>query len=144
MSTRDFSEVVDLIRKENPRFDKGAYFFVKGALDHTLKSIKKEAGEGRVGRHVSGRELLAGIREFALDQYGPLAYTVLDRWGVRQCEDFGEIVFHLVDYGVLGKTEQDRREDFRDGFDFHEAFVRPFEPARPKRGHRARVEEVEG
>ncbi len=143
MSSRDFSEVVDLIRKENPRFDKGAYFFVKQALDHTLKSVKKDA-ESRVGRHVSGQELLKGIREFALEQYGPLAFTVLDRWGVRQCEDFGEIVFHLVDYGVLGKTEHDRREDFRGGYDFHEAFVRPFEPARPRRGHRSRIEEVEG
>lgn len=142
MSSRDFSEVVDLIRKENPRFDKGAYFFVKQALDHTLKSLKKDA-EARAGRHVSGQELLAGIREYALEQYGPMAFTVLDRWGVRHCEDFGDIVFHLVDYGVLGKTEQDRREDFTGGYDFREAFVRPFEPARARRTHRARIEEVE-
>ncbi len=141
MSSRDFSEVVDLIRKESPRFDKGAYFFVKLALDHTLKSIKKDA-EGRIGRHVSGQELLAGIREFALEQYGPLAYTVLDRWGVHQCEDFGDIVFHLVEYGVLGKTDQDRREDFTGGYDFRDAFVRPFEPARARRAHRSRIEEA--
>ncbi len=143
MSARDFSEVVDLIRKESPRFDKGAYFFVKQALDHTLKSVKKDT-ESRVGRHVSGQELLSGIREFALEQYGPMAYTVLDRWGVRKCEDFGDIVFHLVDYGVLGKTEQDRREDFTGGYDFREAFVHPFEPARARRAHRSRIEEVEG
>jgi uncharacterized repeat protein (TIGR04138 family) len=141
MSARDFAEVVDQIRKESPRFDRGAYFFVKQALDHTLKSIKKES-DGRVGRHVSGQELLAGIREFALDQYGPMAFTVLDRWGVRKCEDFGDIVFHLVDYGVLGKTEQDRREDFAAGYDFREAFVHPFESARGRGVRPPRLEEA--
>ena len=141
MSARDFAEVVDQIRKESPRFDRGAYFFVKQALDHTLKSIKKES-DGRVGRHVSGQELLAGIREFALEQYGPMAFTVLDRWGVRQCADFGDIVFHLVDYGVLGKTEQDRREDFATGYDFREAFVHPFEPVRARGSRPPRLEEA--
>jgi uncharacterized repeat protein (TIGR04138 family) len=141
MSARDFSEVVDLIRRESPRFDKGAYFFVKQALDHTLKSIKKE-GEARATPHVSGQELLGGIREFALQQYGPMTYTVLERWGVRRCEDFGDIVFHLVEYGVLGKTDQDRREDFTGGYDFRDAFVRPFEPARPRSLPRARLEEA--
>jgi uncharacterized repeat protein (TIGR04138 family) len=141
MSARDFSEVVDQIRRESPRFDKGAYFFVKQALDHTLKSIKKES-DGRTSRHVSGQELLGGIREFALQQFGPMTYTVLERWGVRQCEDFGEIVFHLVEYGVLGKTDQDRREDFTGGYDFREAFVRPYEPARPRSLPRPRIEEA--
>jgi uncharacterized repeat protein (TIGR04138 family) len=143
MSSRDFSEVVDAIRKENPRFERGAFFFVKQALDHTLKAIKKE-GESRAGRHVSGQELLSGIREFALDQYGPMAYTVLDRWGVKKCEDFGDIVFLLVDYEVLGKTEHDRREDFSGGYDFRDAFVRPFEPAHPCPSlARARLDESE-
>jgi uncharacterized repeat protein (TIGR04138 family) len=141
MSARDFAEVVEQIRKESPRFDRGAYFFVKQALDHTLKSVKKES-DGRIGRHVSGQELLSGIREYALDQYGPMAFTVLDRWGVRQCEDFGEIVFNLVEYGVLGKTEQDRREDFAGGYDFREAFVRPFESAHGKGKRATRLEEA--
>ncbi len=141
MSARDFSEVVDLIRKESPRYDKGAYFFVKQALDHTLKSIKKD-GEGRIGRHVSGQELLAGIREYALQQFGPMAYTVLERWGVRRCEDFGEIVFHLVDYQVLGKTDTDRREDFAGGYDFRTAFQGPFEPAQSRMPARSGLEEA--
>jgi uncharacterized repeat protein (TIGR04138 family) len=143
MSARDFTAVVDQIRKEDPRFDKGAYFFVRQALDHTLKGVKKEAVV-RGSNHVSGQELLAGIREYALDQYGPMAYALLEGWGLRQCEDFGDIVFHLVDYGVLGKTEQDRREDFTGGYDFREAFLRPFEPARRRaRGGRPRLGEKE-
>jgi uncharacterized repeat protein (TIGR04138 family) len=142
MSDRDFAVVVEQIRKESPRFDRGAYFFVKEALDHTVKALKKE-GESRAGRHVSGQELLIGIREFALHQYGPMAFTVLDRWGVRKCEDFGDIVFSLVDYGVLGKTESDRREDFAQGYDFREAFVHPFRPARSRKNQPTRLEESE-
>jgi uncharacterized repeat protein (TIGR04138 family) len=148
MSTRDFAAVIDQIRLEDPRFDKGAYFFVRQALDHTLKGEKLKGGKketaGRVESHVSGQELLEGIREFALEQYGPMAFALLEGWGLRRCEDFGEIVFHLVDYGVLGKTEQDQREDFTGGYDFREAFLRPFEPARGGAGEaRTRLEEAE-
>ena len=81
-------------------------------------------------RHVSGPELVHGLRGYALDQFGPLTKTVLDVWGVHRCRDFGEIVFNLIDYKVLSKTENDRREDFDDVYDFNEAFVRPFEPRR--------------
>jgi uncharacterized repeat protein (TIGR04138 family) len=69
-----------------------------------------------------------------LDQYGPLAKTVLNAWGVTQSRDFGEIVFNLIEHNVFSKTENDRREDFADVFDFEEAFVKPFQPARPPRG----------
>lgn len=126
-SKKDFAEVVDLICEEDSRFEKGAYFFVRQALDHTVKEMGRT--EKLVsGRHVSGGELLEGIRDFALAQYGPMAKTLFDNWNVRSCADFGEIVFKLVDYEVLGKTENDRLEDFSDGFDFEDAFVRPFLP----------------
>ena len=74
---------------------------------------------------------------YALEQFGPLAKTVLNAWGVRRCRDFGDIVFNLIEYNVFSKTENDRREDFTDIFDFEEAFVRPFQPAKPRRGHSA-------
>lgn len=126
MNGKDFSEVVDQIVKEDPRFEKGAYFFVRRALDHTLKSAK--AGFTREGHHVSGGELLEGVREFALEQYGPMAKTLFDNWGIRETVNFGEIVFNLVEFGVFGKTDQDSLDDFRDIYDFEEAFVHPFEP----------------
>ena len=75
---------------------------------------------------MSGKELLEGIREYAAQQFGPLAPTVFRSWGVRRTEDFGEIVFNLVESGLLGKTESDSREDFADGFDFDQAFDGPF------------------
>lgn len=129
-SGKDFAEVVELIRREDPRFEKGAYFFVRQALDHTLKSVEEAEAPDREGSHVSGQELLEGIRKYALEQYGPMTLTLLDSWNVRECSDFGEIVFNLVEYGVLGKTDNDRREDFSEGYNFHDAFEAPFLPKR--------------
>jgi uncharacterized repeat protein (TIGR04138 family) len=78
---------------------------------------------------VRGQELLDGLRQFALDQFGPLAKTVLNYWGVQRGEDFGEIVFNLVEVGILGKTDEDSRADFKGGYDFDVAFVKPFQPS---------------
>jgi len=130
MPAPDFSEVVALIRKEDPRFDRKAYDFVRLGLDHTVKELKKQNAK-RTGEkaHVSGPELLGGLRDYALDQYGPLAKTVLNSWGVTRCSDFGDIVFNLIEYNVFSKTENDRREDFSEIFTFDEAFVKPFQPA---------------
>lgn len=92
-----------------------AYSFVMAALHHTVSKLEK-------ARHVTGKELLEGIRDYALDQYGPLARTVLDYWGITQTEDFGKIVFALVDVGVLRKQPDDKLEDFEDVYSFEEAF----------------------
>ena len=73
-------------------------------------------------------ELLEGIKEYALDQYGPMTMTLLHAWNIKRCRDFGDIVFHLVDAGVLGKTENDSPEDFAGGYNFTEAFESPFLP----------------
>lgn len=130
MQKLSFQETLDQIVAEDSRFDKDAYLFIREALDHTIKSLKKERSKQET-RHVSGRELLDGIRQFALKEYGPMTVTVLGSWGVKRCEDFGEIVFNLVEKGILGKTEQDRREDFQNGYSFEEAFVLPFKPSAP-------------
>jgi uncharacterized repeat protein (TIGR04138 family) len=126
MQDLEFSEIVELICK-----DRKAYAFVRQALDYTVKELKKKQ-PGRSGKsaHVSGPELLGGIRAYALDQYGPLAKTVLNSWGVTRCADFGDIVFNLIDYQVFSKTDTDRREDFADVYDFDDAFVKPFVPQR--------------
>ena len=85
-------------------------------------------------RHVSGKELAEGIRDYALQEFGPLALTVLRTWGIQRTEDFGELVFHLVEAGKLGKTEKDTRADFAHVYDFDEVFARPFE-AEPAPSH---------
>jgi uncharacterized repeat protein (TIGR04138 family) len=135
MQNPDFSEIVALINKEDPRFDRRAYDFVRLGLDQTVKDLrKKEGGKAERSRHVTGPELLEGLRLYALDQFGPLAKTVLNAWGIRRCQDFGDIVFNLIEYNVFSKTDSDRREDFADIFEFDEAFVKPFQPAKRPRG----------
>ena len=135
MQNPDFGEIVALINKEDPRFDRRAYDFVRLGLDHTVKELRKKEGvKVDRSRHVSGPELLEGLRIYALDQFGPLAKTVLNAWGIKRCQDFGDIVFNLIEYNVFSKTETDRREDFADIFAFDDAFVKPFQPARRPRG----------
>lgn len=125
---RHFDDIVETILKEDPRYARGAYRFVREGLEHAVKNqgIKESIGDGR--QHITGQDLLSGIKEYALIQYGPLTKTLLDEWKVKKCEDFGEIVFNLVDHGVLGKTEHDSREDFKGGYNFHDAFEKPFLP----------------
>lgn len=122
----NFDLKLDQIVSRDPRFRREAYGFVRDALDFTQKTISRENQE-KV-RHVTGGELLDGIRQLALKEFGPMAVTVLEEWGVTGCSDFGEIVFNMVDVGLLGRTEQDRREDFQVGYDFTTAFRKPFWP----------------
>ena len=98
------------------RYAPEAYCFTLAALHFTVAALPEP-------RHVTGPELLAGIRQYALDQFGGLAQTVLEHWGLRATEDFGHIVFALVDAQVLSKTEQDTLGDFRGRYQFHEAFA---------------------
>ncbi|MFH0908754.1 MAG: Minf_1886 family protein [bacterium] len=126
MKKLNFNEALAQILAEDSRYDEQAYQFMKEALDFTIKLLSKPI-EGP-GRHVKGSELLEGIRQYALQEYGPVALTVLNRWGISRCEDFGEIVFNMVRKGVLGKTDEDRKEDFAGGYDFEGAFRKPFRP----------------
>ena len=134
MPDLDFNEIVSLICKEDARFDRKAYAFIREGLDFAVKDLKKrDAERSRQSLHVSGAELLGGIRIYALDQFGPLAITVLNSWGITRCGDFGELVFNLIEYNVFSKTDNDRREDFTEVYTFEEAFVKPFLPQSPRR-----------
>jgi uncharacterized repeat protein (TIGR04138 family) len=134
MQQVNFEEVVERIAAQDTRFHRDAYYFLREALDFTQKQHSKprKSAPDAPGHHVTGQELLDGIRRFALQQYGPMARTLLEEWGIRRSEDFGEIVFNMVEQRLLGKTETDSREDFKGGYEFEEAFVKPFQPARPE------------
>jgi len=127
MPELDFAEIIDLICKEDSRFAKKAYDFVRQGLDHTVKELRKKQGK-EVDRsfHVTGPQLLEGMRIYSLDQYGPMTKTVLNSWGVKRCRDFGAIVFNLIEYNIFSKTANDKQEDFSDIYTFDEAFVKPF------------------
>ncbi len=123
-----FQEAVEQIVDEDPRYPAEAYHFVRLALDDAVKRFEKPI-EGP-GRHVTGGELLEGIRLYALSEFGAITRTVLAHWGIRETIDFGHIVFNLVGKGILGKTDEDKLEDFADGYDFDRAFRTPFRPRR--------------
>ena len=126
MQPMQYEQSVVSIMKRDRRFDAHAYFFLKDALDFTLKRIAE--GNGGQARHVSGPELLEGFRDYALEQFGPMASTLMHEWGVRKCQDVGDMVFLLIEEQVFGKQESDRREDFSGNFDLDDALVTPFIP----------------
>jgi uncharacterized repeat protein (TIGR04138 family) len=126
MQDSSFEEALDLVVQRDARYQRDAYLFVREALDYTQKTVAKDR-RGRT-RHVSGQELLGGIRDYALQQFGPMALMVLGEWGIHACSDFGEMVFNMVEVKILAKTDNDTRSDFQSGYDFHEAFEMPFLP----------------
>jgi len=126
MQELTFDTTLDLVLAKDTRYQREAYHFLKDALDHTQKQVMRQKREEM--RHVSGQELLEGIRDYALSQFGPMTQMVFEEWGIKRCEDFGELVFNMVEIGLLGKTEKDSREDFANGYSFDEAFRKPFLP----------------
>jgi len=136
MQAMQFEQSVVSIMKRDRRFDPQAYFFLKDALDFTLKRIA-ESNKGKP-RHVSGPELLAGYRDFALEEYGPMASTLMSEWGIRKCQDVGDMVFHLIEEQVFGKQDSDRKEDFSEVFDFEDSLVSPFVPQAQKKSATAK------
>lgn len=133
MQPRDLDEALDLIVRQDSRYGREAYDFVREAVEFTQNAIRK--ANKNQPRHVTGQELLAGIRTYALEQYGPMALTLFHEWGIRRCEDFGEIVFNLVEHEIFSKTDTDSRGDFAGGYDFDETFRKPFKAAHPGAAH---------
>lgn len=133
----------DLLRRDK-RYRLDAYVFVFDALRFAQENlglgrpvdVEEEASEE--DRHVSGQQLCEAIRLYALKQYGALAKTVLDHWGVRSTADFGELVFNLIEIGQMRKTDSDRREDFDGVYNFDEAFRETFAPLAPDPGQERR------
>ena len=112
---------IQKVRRQDRRFSRNAYYFVLDALDYTMTHFGRDQLTGE-DRHVGGRELLVGIKEYAAEQFGPMAAMVFERWGVRDASDFGEIVFNLIDVELLSRRPCDSRLDFVDGIDFRELF----------------------
>jgi uncharacterized repeat protein (TIGR04138 family) len=107
------------LREKNPRYSDAAYLFVLSSLQYAIERLEEP-------RHISGQELAEGCRDLAIEQFGPMARTVLEHWGIHATADMGAIVYALIDCNVLIKQEADSLEDFRDVFDFEEAFSRDY------------------
>jgi len=112
---------IERLAERDGRFKKEAYLFIYDALQYTVEKLGKSSLP-KEKRHISGRDLLYGISEFGMDQFGPLTCSVFAHWGVHQTRDFGEIVFNLVGANLMSKTDEDDIDDFDDVYDFAEEF----------------------
>lgn len=124
MSTPN-AKLLAVVRRD-PRYSYEAYEFVFQALEHTQKmlgraAIDEKSDPAEPRNHVSGRQLLEGIREFALQEFGLMARVVFRMWGIKNTGDFGQIVFNLIDAELMSKTSEDSRADFEDVYDLDEA-----------------------
>jgi uncharacterized repeat protein (TIGR04138 family) len=115
LTSKEFYQKIKSIVEKDKRYSINAYFFVFEALDFTLKEIGQK-------RHVTGLELLEGIKKYSLQLFGPLAKMVFNTWGIKKTDDFGEIVFNLVENKLMSKTEKDTKNEFKDVFDFDDVF----------------------
>src|SRR5262249_5270751 len=120
----------ELLRRD-PRYAPEAYEFVFAALTHTQSMLgwpdaEESAKDPNAERHVSGQQLLMGVRDLALREFGLMARTVFHMWGIDRTDDFGEIVFNLVESGLMSKTDKDDRRDFHAVYDLDEALTRDY------------------
>lgn len=122
----DYHEMLKEVREKDPRFTPEAYAFVFQGLDFTMQVMKGKR------QHVTGQELLEGIRRLAAKEFGRLAPMVFRAWGVTRSRDFGDIVYNLVNAGIMGKRDEDRLEDFDGGFDIGTAFEKDEPPEEGK------------
>ena len=124
--TKTWNKIKEIIKKD-PRYSIKAYQFVFEALDYTTNMLGKNQHKTTdVDRHVTGKQLMEGIRKFALKQFGFMSLTVFEQWGIKQDADFGNIVFNLVESGLMGKTETDSRDDFKNIYDLKKVFDEGF------------------
>ena len=125
MRDEQFITTVEKIITNDPRFSEDAYEFISDAVIYTTQKIESS---GEEKRHITGQELLEGIKDFAISQFGPMAKEVLESWGISDSISIGYIVFNMVDHQLLGSTEDDSIDDFKNGFDFETAFSSLFIP----------------
>mgnify|MGYP000161787274 FL=1 len=128
MQPTQFTDAVEAISSNQESYDSGAYYFLKDALDFTVRRVM-ESNDGK-HRHVAASELLVGFRDFAIQEFGPMASTMMTEWGITSCSDIGAMVFQLIEEGVFGKQDSDTLEDFSEIFPLIETLEAPFSPSK--------------
>lgn len=126
MNEQNQREIIRELVAADPRYKEEAYYFVREGLDYTVHELNEVPQEE--SHHVRGWELTAGIRDYAIRQFGPISLRVLRHWGINSSDDIGEIVYNMIDVQLLGKTDEDDKQDFHRVFDFERAFRDPFLP----------------
>jgi uncharacterized repeat protein (TIGR04138 family) len=123
-----FAQAVHRAIQRDARYRPEAYDLVRVALNHASEIFRK----GEEDQHVSGQELLEGFRQHVIKEFGPMALTILQQWGLHRGLDVGYIVYNLIEIGYFGKNEGDSLEDFDGGYDFNIAFTEPFLPSKDR------------
>ena len=126
MQPTQFMDAVKTVIIQDNRYDVGAYYFLKDALDFTVKRVM-DSNDGE-HRHVSASELIHGFRDLALQEFGPMASTMMSEWGIKTNTDIGVMVFLLIEEGAFGKQDSDTAEDFTNVFNLLETLDAPFLP----------------
>lgn len=127
MQPTQFMDAVQAVITRDSRYDAGAYYFLKDALDFTVKRAIEQSKQGE-HRHVSAGELIHGFRDLALEEFGPMASTLMSEWRIKTCSDIGVMVFQLIEEGAFGKQDSDTEEDFSNIFNLMETLKNPFLP----------------
>lgn len=128
MEKPNFEESVRTVVARDGRYKPDGFHFLRDALDHTVSKLREDELEEH--RHVTGVELLRGVVEYALEEYGSMAIAVLESWGITRGEDIGEMVFLLIDSGAFGRSDEDSPADFEGVLDLREELLAPFRPSR--------------
>ena len=114
-----YARSLEALLERDRRYPLQSYGFMLSTLNDTISRLPHP-------RHISGQELAEGFRRFALEQFGPMTLAVMKVWNLRSTDDLGHIVFNLIEIGLLSKTDEDRLEDFRQLYAFHEVFGGPY------------------
>ncbi len=122
----EFYYIVSQISQEDPRYHVDSYEFVMEALSFAQRRFKNT-------RHINGNEFLEGIKGLLIKKFGPMTLTVLNHWGIKKTEDFGNIVFNLEQYKIIARDNQDHYETFKDAYDFQEVFDKGYRKQLAKR-----------
>ena len=127
MKTVEFYSKVEIITQQDTRYASGAYEFINDAVIYTVRKCEENKKEDEL-RHITGAELLEGVMEYALKQFGPMAYTLFCEWGVYDGMSVGNIVFNMIEHKILSRSENDSIKDFENVFDFKAVLCSPFLP----------------
>lgn len=139
MSTHEIQIDLKDIMEKAGGYSPLCFAFIRDGLAHTVEMVHGNAndetllglGLGDESRHVTGHELCIGLRDFAIDRYGMLAKSVLNKWGIYETRDMGNIIFAMVDAGLMRTTQEDTIEDFIDVYDFDDVFNDPARSSHP-------------
>ena len=138
MNPETFDDTVSRIYEADARYAPDAYYYLRDAVDRIAQRLGR-SGPKAENRHVTGRELSEGFRDCMLEDFGPMAATLAEEWGLGQSEDIGAMVYNLIEAGAFGKSPTDRKSDFDGVFNLLEVLERPYRPQSVKKFRAARA-----